>query len=143
MDYVADDDSTNNGEARAQAGREKPGQRGGRAPSGEIDLLGDDAPLIAEGVYQAVGGEGRLFSVFRSRKLCVDWTVLIPDAAHPDGHRRVVLHRHYNVGDGRGGRFTVRVHSDFAREWAIATGRRMSRRQIFSRKAFQCFAAWL
>lgn len=137
MHYVPDGGGGNNGEPAGQARQENGGQRGRRAPSDEIDLLDGDAPLIPEGPYEAIGGPGTLYPAFRGRKLRVDWNVLVPDAAHPDGRRRVILHRHYNVGKGPQGRFTVRVHSRLAREWTIATGRRMSRRQSFSRNAFQ------
>src|SRR5262249_53644929 len=52
------------------------------------------------------------------------------------GVQRVLLFRYYNIALTPGGRFKVSPHSDYARDWALATMRRPRRAEERSPSVF-------
>jgi hypothetical protein len=90
--------------------------------------LATDAPLIAPGVYSAIGnGTVRQRFMFKTWKLGVGFTVLVHGPEQPD--EQVKLERWFHIDQDRGPRRRIAAgrHSDYRREWCIATGRRPSR----------------
>ncbi len=96
----------------------------------EITITTDETPLIAEGIYDAVGGDARVVPIFGRKKLALHLTVLAPDPVNPSGVRHVPLQRFYNVTVGPGGRFRAGRHSAYRREWITVTGRRPARDRL-------------
>lgn len=107
-----------------------------RAPESEIEIIGEAAPLIPEGTYDAVGGKASVLNVFGSRKLAVQFDLAIPDSESPNGIRHVSLMRYYNVKPGPGGRHGAGPHSVYFRDWTLVAGRRPSRRDRLSPSVF-------
>jgi hypothetical protein len=99
-----------------------------RAVAHEITITSDETPLIPEGIYDAVGGDARVLSIFGKKKLAVTFIVMVPDAEHPNGARHIPLVRHFNVTVGPGGGYRAGNHSAYRREWITVTGRRPARR---------------
>lgn len=93
---------------------------------GELQFLCDGTDLIEPGVYEAVAGRGRPVFVFKGWKLVIPFEVIVLDASAPDGQRIVTLYRYYNV-TRHGQRIWIPPHGDYAREWTLVAGRRMSR----------------
>ena len=63
----------------------------------EIEISADELPLIPPGIYDAVGGKASVLRVHGATKLCVPWTVLVPNPTADYGITKVKLHRYYNV----------------------------------------------
>ena len=100
----------------------------------------DDRPLIPSGEYDAVGLNFE-YVPYRQYgpdacKLIIRWQVLVPDRAADFGRRIVVLERFYNVKRKKDRRYEAGPNSDLAREWAAVTGRRRTRREPLTPKAF-------
>ena len=99
----------------------------------DIDIVGTALPLIPPGPYEAYGGPAKRRRVFRTAKLAVSWTILIPGTEAPE---RVTLSRFYNVHDAPGRRLKVGASSDYQREWIMVARRRPSRRDRLSPRVF-------
>jgi hypothetical protein len=91
--------------------------------------------LIPAGRYQAVGVEAATFPAFRGWKVRVAWEVLLPDEHADYGHRRVRLHRYYNVRR-KGTRVIPAEYGHYLREWMLVAGRRPTRGDRVAPRAF-------
>lgn len=114
-------------EGRPSAGHVRAASPIHSQPGGALVDVGRADPLIPEGTYEGVGRDTRIKRIFGTTKLYLKIEVLVPDRDHPDGVRRVVLPRHYGVRARPGGRYSVGSKSDYAREFALVTGRRLTR----------------
>lgn len=99
-------------------------------------IVADDMPAcITEGRYHAVGSRSHLRRMFRTGKLWVEFTVLVPNGSErPD---RVRLFRYYNVRIGADGRSHGRHSGDYFREWTLVANRRPSRGDRMSAAVFK------
>jgi hypothetical protein len=97
----------------------------------------DEAPLIPPGRYEAIGGRAFDRGIFRTRKLYVPFTVIVPNPSATWGTVHVRLWRHYNVRTSPDSRITTGPMSDLYREWVTVMGRKPARRDRLSRDAFK------
>jgi hypothetical protein len=99
------------------------------APDRHLVLSGEEVLLIPPGTYTTVVAKAATFP-FRSSqnmKLALAFTVLVPDAEARHGVQNVPLYRYYNVKVLPGRRLRAPRHSDFARDYALITGKRITR----------------
>jgi hypothetical protein len=96
--------------------------------------LASDAPLIAPGIYLAVGtGKDWQRYIFRTWKLAVQFKVLVNGPEQPE--EQVTLERWYHV-DVKQRRIAAGRHSDYRREWTLATARRPTRADRLAPRVF-------
>lgn len=111
-----------------------------RQPGPTDLIIGHDCdlpPCLAPGFYEALGGsKWSARNIFKTSKLYVSWTVLVPDADAENGCRRVQLTRHYNVRQTAGRRWRAGSRSDYFREWVLLTQRLPSSREPMSPSVF-------
>jgi hypothetical protein len=99
----------------------------------EIEISADELPLIQPGIYDAVGRKASVLRVYGATKLCVPWTVLVPNPTAYYGITKVKLHRYYNVRHLAGRRFHVGPHTAYFREATLVAGRRLRRDRLSPR----------
>jgi hypothetical protein len=109
----------------------RPTPRSGAA--NDIEISVGELPLIPPGRYDAVGAKAFVLRVHGATKLCVLWTVLVPNPAADYGITKVKLYRYYNVRHVSGRRFHVGPHTAYAREATLVAGRRLRRDRLSSR----------
>ena len=102
-------------------------------PADEFEISVGELPLIPPGIYDAVGGKAFVLRVHGATKLCVPWTVLVPNPAANCGLTKVKLYRYYNVQYVSRRRFHVGPHTAYFREATMVAGRRLRRNRLSPR----------